>query len=208
MFQLAHRGASCDDDAAPGTQTMTELQLANLLQALSDGLFEREIRAVLFGGFALPIYGVERVTLDLDFLLCDADLSAFGDIIQAVGYREVLRTRQYAKFRHATETSLDIDTVFVDPPAMERIWADSIEQKMGCCTMHCASLDVMLGTKLHAIRHNEQIRGRRDFDDVCQLLAVNAIDPNGPRFSTLCKKYGTRELRKRICSEISRIATN
>jgi len=153
----------------------TDLQTA--LQVLAEGLRCQGIRAVLFGGFALPIYGVERLTLDLDFLLCDEDLPEFVSILLPLGYEEVLRTPQYARLRHSSDTVLDIDTVFVDSAAMDRIWEQSVDHELGKCVLRCASLDVMLGTKLHAIRYNETFRGRRDVEDVLQLLVANGIDP-------------------------------
>jgi len=181
---------------------MTETQLSDVLRALSDGLRKRGIKAVLFGGFALPLYGVERVTLDLDFLLCDEDIDGFRECLVGVGYREVLRTPQYAKFRHSAEAALDVDTVFVESFSMERIWQTSRDHALGGNVLRCASLDTMLGTKLHAIKYNESVRGRRDLDDVVQLLSANGIDPRADRFQCLCEKYGTQAILERICSEL------
>jgi hypothetical protein len=181
---------------------MAEKHLEELLGALSDGLRAQGIQAVLFGGFALPIYGVERVTLDLDFMLCEADVDAFAAVVETAGYAQVLRTEQYAKFRHKAPTALDIDTVFVNRDSMARIWDRGADHRLAGHVLRCASLDIMLGTKLHAIRYNEPNRGRRDFDDVVNLLQANGIDPAGRWFTAVCGKYGTPEILERLCREL------
>ena len=178
---------------------MTDSHFTEILIALAAGLQEQGIRATLFGGFVLPIYGVERVTLDLDFMLCDSDVDAFGAILHRVGYRQVLRTPQYAKFRHTAVSALDIDTVFVERETLDRVWTKGSNHQLGGATLRCASLEVMLGTKLHAIRYNEAIRGSRDFDDVVGLLQANTIDPSGEWLQALCAKYGTPQIQERLC---------
>jgi len=180
---------------------VTEVQMNQVLEAISRGVRDGAFRAVLFGGFALPLYGVERVTLDIDFLLCDDDLPALGDAISPHGFELVLHTPKYAKFRSPGPGILDIDTVFVDFPAMERIWNTGVDYEFGGAILRCASLDILLGTKLHALRYNESNRGRRDFDDILQLLAANDIEPEHSRFRQLCGRYGSEELYARLCHE-------
>lgn len=165
---------------------------------IMEGLRSRHIPAILFGGFALPLYGVERATLDIDFMLCDEDLAAFAAVVGECAYREVLRTPQYARFRASSET-LDLDTVFVDRPTIVRVWAEGTDEMVLGATVRCVSLDILLGTKLHAIRYNEENRRRRDFDDIVELLAANGIDPWGERFARICQRYGTDEIRERVC---------
>ena len=175
----------------------------HVLDALSQALCERGLKAVLFGGFALPLFGVERLTLDIDFMLCDEDLAGFAEAAQTAGYREVLRTPQCAKFRHDGAGMLDIDVVFVDRPDLGRIWGKGTDHSFGRAVFRCVSFDIMLGTKLHAIRYNEANRRRDDFDDVVRLLEANGIDPAGEWFGTLCRRYGTEEIRERLCRELS-----
>ena len=173
---------------------MDELTHGRTFASLVTAATERGLRLVLFGGFALPLYGVEPSALDIDLLLCDQDLPAFSELAAERGYAEALRTAQYAKSRHLLPEILDIDTVFVDRGTIDRIWADGEEQTVFGTRLRCASLDMMLGTKLHAIRYSEANRGPRDFGDVVELLAANAIDPGGERFRQLCARYGTDEI--------------
>ena len=101
---------------------MSDSTHGHVFQALVSTAKVQGVRLVLFGGFALPIHGVERSTLDIDFLICDEDLEVFAGTAMRQGYAEVLRTTQYAKFRHDLPEILDIDTVFVDRGTIERIW--------------------------------------------------------------------------------------
>ena len=169
-----------------------------------EGLVAGQVQAVLFGGFALPLYGVERVTLDVDFMLCDEDVDTFARIVAECGYAEVLRTAQYAKFRNAAPDGLDLDTVFVDRSTITRVWESGTDESLFGTTVRCVSLDVLLGTKLHAIRYNEANRRRRDFDDVVELLEANGVTPDSERFKRICQRYGTSEILERVCRAMTR----
>lgn len=183
---------------------MSDSPHGRVFQALVATAEAQGIRLVLFGGFALPVHGVERSTLDIDFLICDEDLGVFAGAAGHEGYTEVLRTTQYAKFRHTLPEVLDIDTVFVDRATIEHVWADGRDENVFGTHVRCASLDMMLGTKLHAIRYNEANRGRRDFDDVVELLAANGLSPRSERFRQLCERYGTDEILERLCHAVDR----
>ena len=176
--------------------------LQRVLGHLAEGIRQERFRAVLFGGFALPVYGVERLTLDIDFMIADTTLSPFAAWLAQVGYAQALRTPQYAKFRHPQREVYDIDTVFVDQPSFDRIWAMASWHAISNTSLPVASLDILLGTKLHALRYNEGQRTKDDLGDVVNLLVHNQIDPNGQRFAAICAKYGTPELHRRICQRL------
>jgi len=48
---------------------------------------------------------------------------------------------------------------------MDKIWDGAVDKNLYESMIRCASLNVILGTKLHAIRYNEEKRGGLDFED-------------------------------------------
>lgn len=61
----------------------------------------------------MSVYGYQRNTLDVDFLLPENDFRNFTNILESIGYHKILQTPQYAKFRHENDAFMDIDTVFI-----------------------------------------------------------------------------------------------
>jgi hypothetical protein len=173
----------------------TPVTLQSIFRRIADGIRAGEFRAVLFGGFALPAYGVERLTLDVDFMITDADLPAFQKGLAEVEYRMVFRSAQYARFQARSEELRDIDTVFVDGAVMDAVWRDRENHVWNGVELPVVSLPMLLATKLHALRYNAANRGsKNDLQDILELARVNQIEVTGEWFKALCEKYGTVEL--------------
>jgi hypothetical protein len=174
--------------------------LTDVLQCLADSLQGGRFRALMIGGFALPAYGVERLTLDVDFMVTEEDVAPLAMALKSVGYTLAFRSPQFARLRAAASALPDIDLVFVDPAVMDAVWADRVLHLWAGVELPVASLAVMLGTKLHALRYNREARSHKsDLGDLRGLLEANGIDPTGDWFRQLCEKYGTRELWETLC---------
>ncbi|OGV67495.1 MAG: hypothetical protein A3K19_08740 [Lentisphaerae bacterium RIFOXYB12_FULL_65_16] len=179
-----------------------QLTLRQLFCHLSDGMRKSRFRAVLFGGFALPVYGVERLTLDIDVMLQDGDFPAFEAAMTPYSYACVYRSPQYAKFRTSPMRLPDVDTVFTDPTPFAAIWQDVTWQPVMGVPFPVASLRIMLATKLHALRYNAANRTRKnDLPDIVALLQANNIAPRDAWFRELCEAYGTVALWENICQQ-------
>ncbi len=63
---------------------MTENHFQRILQDIAEGLRAKHVKAILMGGGALPIYGVERMTFDLDFLLDEKALPVFAKVVSGM----------------------------------------------------------------------------------------------------------------------------
>ena len=173
--------------------------LQSLFRRIADGISAGEFRVVLFGGFALPAYGVERLTMDVDFMITDVDLPAFQKALAGVGYQLVFRSVQYARFQAGTEELRDLDTVFVDSVVMDAVWRDRTSHEWSGVELPVASLPTLLATKLHALRYNAANRGsKNDLQDILELARANQIDVAGEWFNALCEKYGTLALWQEI----------
>lgn len=173
----------------------TQITLAAVLAQVAEGIRAQRFRVLMIGGFALPAYGVERLTLDIDFLMTDSDLGPVCAALEAVGYHRVLRTPQFARLQPEAKALPEIDLVFVEPNVIDAVWSSRTSHIWSGVELPVASVDIMLGTKLHALKHNREGRGHKsDMSDIRGLLEANEIDPAGDRFKGLCEKYGTLEL--------------
>lgn len=166
---------------------------------LAEILNNKKNRAVLFGAVGMSIYGYQRNTFDVDFMLPEDDFENFTEILASIGYAKILQTAQYAKFRHKKETFMDIDTVFISADtADEIIDMAQIKTLSGGYRFLCASLETILATKLHAIRYNNERREGKDVIDIKMLVKINNIDTDSEWFKTLAIKYGGAEVYKTI----------
>jgi Nucleotidyl transferase AbiEii toxin, Type IV TA system len=166
---------------------------------LSEILKNNKNKAVLFGAVGMSVYGYQRNTFDVDFMLPEDDFGNFTEILASIGYAKILQTAQYAKFRHKKETFMDIDTVFISAnTADEIIDMAEIKTLSGGHRFLCASLETVLATKLHAIRYNNERREGKDVTDMKMLVKINNIDPDSEWFKTLAIKYGGAEVYKTI----------
>lgn len=166
---------------------------------LSEVLEQNSNKAVLFGAISMSVYGYQRNTLDVDFMLPEDDFKNFTNILEAIGYRKILQTAQYAKFRHENDAFMDIDTVFIaTDTANEIIRLAETKNIRGENAFLCASFETILATKLHAIKYNNECRGGKDVTDIKMLVEVNNIDVNSDWFKTLCIKYGDEEIYNNI----------
>jgi len=160
---------------------------------------------VLFGGFALPYFGVERLTMDVDFMITENDFEPFAAQMRDLGYQLGLRTPQFARFicKISGNNPPDVDTVFVDPPVMDAIWAEATVKTESEIALPVASLKIMLGTKLHALKYNRENRRQRyDLADITGMLQAAGVDPKGAWFKEICERYGSMELWDMICQQM------
>lgn len=162
---------------------------------LSNVLEENDSKAVVFGAVSMGVYGYQRNTLDIDFLLSEDDFNNFTGILERIGYQKVLQTAQYAKFRHLDERFMDIDVVFVARDTADKIIKlAEIKKIRGDNSFLCASLETILATKLHAVKYNNECRGGKDVTDIKMLVAANDIDVHSEWFKSLCVRYGSEEI--------------
>jgi len=169
---------------------------------LSEVLKKNDNQAVLFGAVSMSVYGYQRNTFDVDFMLPENDFENFTNILESIGYHKVLQTTQYAKFRHKNDAFMDIDTVFIAADtANEIIKLAEFKNIRGGNAFLCASFETVLATKLHAIKYNNECREGKDVIDIKMLVKANNIDVSSDWFKALCIKYGDEDIYNNILKD-------
>jgi hypothetical protein len=174
------------------------------IELLAEVLANSKSKAVLFGAVAMGAYGYDRNTMDIDFMLPESNFTIFSNTIQSIGYSMVLKTEQYAKFRHRSTKLLDVDTVFISDDTAEKVILAAEKKEIWNSIFLCASLDTIISTKLHAITYNNERRGGKDLIDLLELLRYNKIGTDENRFRELCLKYSSEDVYKLICSSMTK----
>ena len=67
---------------------------SNLISALKL----ENIRYALIGGFAVSLWGYQRATLDIDFLVNNDDMKKVQNIVESMGYRCIHATENVTQY--------------------------------------------------------------------------------------------------------------
>ena len=60
---------------------------------------EQSVRYALIGGFAMAMRGVQRATVDLDFILMIEDLSKAQNILEGLGYELLFKNENVSHYK-------------------------------------------------------------------------------------------------------------
>jgi predicted nucleotidyltransferase len=169
----------------------------NTLEILLGGLAEGGIECLLVGGFALPVFGVVRQTVDVDCLIAEGALSRFSDVLTREGYAEIERTPNFVRYRHGSGHLMDVDALLVDLDTFDGMRKESVSGQVGPLSARVPSLRHLIALKLHAIKNNPK-REPRDVSDIVDLLRANPDTIATSELRELCEKYGPDGIRQKL----------
>ncbi len=153
---------------------------------------------ILIGGHAVGVRGYQRVTLDVDFMITEADYEKMKPALCAEGYEEVVRTDVAAKLRAKSENCLDIDFMFVDGETFRGIQKESEAETFQNAQFLVPKAEHLIALKLHAIKQQPELRELKDLGDIVELIKANRLKTSSENFRSLCLKFGTPELYQKI----------
>lgn len=149
----------------------------DFLQVLSDLVdrFDRGgLRYALIGGFAMGLRGVQRATVDLDFLLMLEDLDGADSILESMGFRCVFRSENVSHYRAQGSDfgRIDILHAFRGPSRGMLERAERVEIEAGL-SVPVAGIEDIIGLKIQAAV-NDPARKTQDWLDIQMLLEAAA----------------------------------
>lgn len=143
---------------------------------LVTGAAERgSFRVALIGGLALPFFGVERATADVDFLVEHSGADLLHRALTLARMRCLKRNDDVANYDAGDPTFASIDVLYARRPATLRMLERArIESVIGT-DLGIAVVDAegIIGLKVQAIA-NDPKREFRDKDDILHLLTLHA----------------------------------
>jgi len=77
---------------------LPEMDFQKIVDEVVTKLDEAGIRYALIGGFAMALRGIQRATIDLDFILMLEDLDRADEILQQAGYQRGFRNENVSHY--------------------------------------------------------------------------------------------------------------
>ena len=174
-----------------------------IFHLISDVAKKSGLRCVLIGGFAVNFYKVARQTLDVDFLITREDFQKIEPLLIKAGYKQDFNHAAFARFRTTGETYLiDVDFMFVEKETLDKVIKDSKKTNIAGQEFIVPSLNSLIALKLHALKHNLKLRETKDLVDIIDLIRVNKLYYKSEEFKSLCLKYGTEDVYRKILERL------
>ncbi len=149
----------------------------DFLRALAD-LTEKldaiSVRYALIGGFGMAMRGVQRTTMDLDFMIALDDLEQTDQALRQLGFCRYFHTDNVSHYRH-NELNERIDLLHAfRRPAMAML--DRVEriELTPDLAIPVASVEDIIGLKVQAMS-NDLARAEQDWLDIRQLVGSARI---------------------------------
>lgn len=145
-----------------------------VLPVLVSGLENLGIRYALIGGFALAMRGVQRSTMDLDFILALDDLEQVDQLLLEHGYKREFRSENVSHYRSLDEGwgRIDLLHAFRAPSLGMLDRAEPMEVSPGVL-LPVARVEDLIGLKVQALC-NDPGRESGDWSDIRLVLRAAA----------------------------------
>lgn len=142
--------------------------LAEFTRRLDSG----HARYALIGGLAMALRGVQRATMDLDFILMLDDLPVADRALTELGYRREFRSENVSHYRHPDDAwgRIDILHAFRGPSLGMLRRAERLPVGPNL-TLPVATIEDIIGLKIQAIA-NDPARAIADWHDIALMIAA------------------------------------
>jgi predicted nucleotidyltransferase len=146
------------------------MNFAKVLASVVTDLDAHGVHYALIGGMAMAMRGLQRTTLDLDFILLLSDLKIADEILLSHGYRREFHSENVSHYLGSDPALGRIDLLHAFRSATlgmlaraERLpWPDGI-------AVPVVHIEDLVGLKIQALV-NDPSRQSRDWADISQML--------------------------------------
>lgn len=150
------------------------MDFLHVIRQVCGALDSAEVRYALIGGFAMAMRGVQRATVDLDFILMLQDLEQADHILQGFGYQRAFHSENVSHYI-ADDLSLgrlDLLHAFRGPSLSMLARAERIEVADGL-TLPVVQAEDIIGLKIQAA-FNDARREAADWLDIRLIIETAA----------------------------------
>jgi len=158
-----------------------------VLPALCQRLDERSVRYALIGGFGMAMRGVQRATLDLDFILALEDLETADKVLRDLSFERHFHSENVSHYRRDDQNwRVDLLHAF-RKPAMAMLKRAERLPIEGGPSLPVAATEDIIGLKIQAM-NNDPSRAEQDWLDI-RLLVRSAGELNQSLDWELIEQY-------------------
>lgn len=161
----------------------------------------KSVPFILIGGHAIHFYGLSRQTGDLDFLVRLSDREWWQELMERFRYKAGQSDDRFARFSPPELAMWPIDFMYVDDQTFDKIYKDSVDGVVGIAELKIISADHLVALKIHALKHYQEHRFVKDYNDLVWLLRSEKTGITEDELKTLCEKYASTELYDKIIAD-------
>lgn len=146
------------------------MDFVKVIAAVASELNTQRIRYAVIGGFAMALRGIQRATMDLDFILLLGDLERVDGVLRRHGYRRIYSSENVSHYQSddAEWGRIDILHAFRRPSLGMLDRADFIEIGSDL-RLPVAQIEDLIGLKIQAAV-NDPDRAEDDWHDIRLML--------------------------------------
>ncbi len=150
------------------------MNFTKVIDEVTSRLDAGDIRYALIGGFAMALRGVQRATVDLDFILMLDDWEDADRIFQEAGYVRAFKSENVSHYMSKDDAlgRIDILHAFRGPTVSMLERAEPIEVADGL-TLPVVQLEDIIGLKIQALVNSPK-RATADWADIQMMLETAA----------------------------------
>jgi len=141
-----------------------------VIRRVVGALEAADIHYALIGGFAMALRGVQRATMDLDFILMLEDMAKADEILRTAGYERIFHSSNVSQYQSPDRDwgRIDILHAFRGPTLgmLKRAEALTVLDDL---TIRVVQLEDIIGLKVQAVVNNPA-RETRDWVDIRMIL--------------------------------------
>ena len=171
------------------------MDFRRVLRDLVSDFNEREVPYALIGGFALGVLGIQRATMDLDFLVARDALPQVDEIMRRRGYNLRYRSENVSQFVSDSASHGQIDFLHAFREISQSMLSRASELPAFADVLRVRTLqpEDIVGLKVQALA-NDPGRERRDMVDIELLVERYSDEVDWERMREYFALFGRLEL--------------
>jgi len=159
------------------------------------------VKFIVIGGQAINYYGLSRQTGDLDIVVNASDRDWWSQTFARLKYSLGQNDQHFARYRHQELLGWPIDLMFVDPVTFDKLLRDALPATIGVADVRVISSRHLLLLKLHALRHYQEHRFAKDYNDVLWLIDLPNSCVSDSELRAMCDKYACQAVYERLIDD-------
>ena len=160
---------------------------------------------LLVGGHAVLLYGVIRLTRDMDLLIPDTRIDAWTYLLtKNLGYRLFQSSHAFLRFEHDSQDYIPIDFMVVNGSTWEKLIARTetrlLDHNLQIRLPHPTHLIAM---KLTALSAPHRRKDNSDWFDIINIIREQKLSLEDAEFRSLILHYGGDEILQKLREALS-----
>ena len=174
------------------------MEFLDTLRNICKPLDRSGVSFALIGGLALAMRGVQRATVDVDFLISADDLGAAERLLARAGYERRYRSENVSHYRAPDPDGGRIDILHAFRAHARGMLQRATRIDVGDdLSLPVAAVEDLIGLKIQAA-FNDPSRAQADWQDIRRLLEAAAHRGEEPDWSLIADYLDVFEQSERI----------